>query len=167
MSRAERRRMERETKGGGGVPPGPVEEVVRAERFELVDKTGQLRGGMITSEDGTASIALSDRNGRPMIIAGVEKDGRNATFSISDDSGRERIVLKMSEDGIPLAILRGNDGKNRLRVSLSGTGSPQILLGDKEEKERLILVVDEEDKPALILLDKDGKTRGGLTLPSA
>jgi hypothetical protein len=67
--------MEREAKGGGGVPPCPVEEVVRAERFALVDKTGRLRGGLSVTPDGVAGLTLHGKDGEIRAVLAVGEDG--------------------------------------------------------------------------------------------
>ena len=84
MSRAERRRMERETKGGG-VPPEPkvrVAEQFVAESFVLVDKAGRHRGGMSVTPDGVAGLTLHGKDGEIRALLAVGEDG-TAELSIN------------------------------------------------------------------------------------
>jgi hypothetical protein len=78
--------MEREMKGGAGIPSGPAQRVFAkqfvAESFALVDKAGRPRGAMVVGADGVAGLALFGKDGEIRASLAVKEDG-TGEFSIN------------------------------------------------------------------------------------
>ena len=91
--------------------------VVRAERFELVDDAGKLRGWLGVDEDGAAGLTLAGRDGAPHATLSVAADGP-AQLRCARPNGRGAAVsLGVSEGGSSGLVL--HDGAGRLAADLS------------------------------------------------
>lgn len=97
--------------GGQAVPFG----IVRAHRFELVDRQGRIRGGLGFARDGSPALALFDAEGRPHARAelGLRRDG--PSLALTDSRGAVRLLARCTEEMTALFI---NDAKGRTRLLL-------------------------------------------------
>ena len=105
-------------------------KTVRAERFELVDAKGNVRGIIATLPDGSPSISLRDSKGVPIVAAYVSSDqagisvgtdkahawlsyrpDAGASFSLADSNGRPRISFMMTKENKPLIMLLDASGQ--------------------------------------------------------
>jgi len=98
----------------------PVQEVVRAKRFELVDAEGRVRGALE--------------------LVGVEP-----RLVLYDEKSRQRAKLLLGPDGSPTLVLR--DEKGNLRVILGAGVLETIRTGAREKRpESSLLLNDSEGK---------------------
>ena len=63
----------------------PVQEVVRAQRFELVDGTGKVRAMLAVASDGRAGLMLADEKGKARAVLTLDSEGSPNLF-LSDKS---------------------------------------------------------------------------------
>jgi len=121
----------------------PVQEVVRAQKFELVDAKGKLRGVLSVLSDGSPQLALFDAKGRP------------------------RAGLVVLSDRLP-ALLLGDEKGYRARLMLDADGSPGLVLSDEQGNTRAVVGVTNLEtartgatqktaESSLMLFDKEGK----------
>jgi hypothetical protein len=117
-------------------------QIIRAQRFELLDGTGKPIAFWGIDKRNYAVLAFggywpdqSDRKTQPPTnpLAGLD-DPRNHRVSIG--------VI----DEIPFLALTGADGKARVRLDLSSDGKPALLMGDEREW-RMSLGVEQSDTP--------------------
>ncbi|HSB81833.1 MAG TPA: hypothetical protein VLM91_23890, partial [Candidatus Methylomirabilis sp.] len=50
-------------------------KVIRAERFELVDRTGTVCSQLMAREDGEPGLAVADADGKARVLVGMRQDG--------------------------------------------------------------------------------------------
>jgi len=67
--------------------PAPTPEVVRAQRFEVVNPRGEVCAELVVWGNRTPSLRLRDK------------------------TGKERAGLRLNRDGTPQLLLRDKDGK--------------------------------------------------------
>jgi hypothetical protein len=53
----------------------PVAEVIRAQRFELVDAEGRVRGALSLDEEGNPRVCLCDKEGQVRAGLRLDSDG--------------------------------------------------------------------------------------------
>lgn len=111
----------------------PEAKVVRAEKFELVDSKGKVRGAFSTGIDGNAELSLFGKQ------------------------GKERAVLTLDATG-PTISLKDDDGELRARLTLVAGGSPVLYLSEKDKKATAILAL-ERGRPFLSMRDQGGNMR--------
>jgi hypothetical protein len=112
-------------------------KVIRAQRFELVDASGQTMLTMTRNLGNEASIKFLDKEGRT--------------------------TLELSSDPIAGANLvsyhRGKDGKGELWMHNMGDGQSFIEMRDRAGKTRLLMGCGEETGPSITLYALDGTSR--------
>ncbi len=115
-----------------------VQKAICAERFELVDFTGNTR-----------AILGLDRSGQPGL-------------DLCDPNGTTRARLEMDADGAPMLRLADPDGRTRVALGLNDFGQPELRLTDQNSKTRVSLVLNDFGEPMLVLADQNGKSRATL-----
>lgn len=115
-----------------------VQQVVRAERFELVDANGTVRAAL-----------GSDSAGRPGLWQ-------------YDQNGTTRALLCLGDSGQPGLRLYDQNGTTRASLRLGDSGQPGLGLLDQNESIRVALVLNEFGQPMLELWDLNGKVRAWL-----
>ena len=83
----------------GRKPRAPDDrKVIRAEGFELVDRNGKTRAGLVLEPDGTVLLAFLDRGGKFRAMLGVDADGM-PTVVLGDRNGNARagVVVRALE----------------------------------------------------------------------
>jgi len=176
-----------EGNGHGDASPGPVQDNVRARRFELVDARGNVRAVLGTqSDNGAPGFLVSDSAGRPRIALHVSPEDAPA-FDLLDASGAPRVHVALDAEGAPLVTLFGPperpsqallgvgsdgsahlrlvqpDGRTRLFFSLQPDGTPYLALMDTEGRPKLSLALP-GGNPALLMLDADGRPRAVMSV---
>jgi hypothetical protein len=176
-----------EGNGHGDASPAPVQDSVRARRFELVDESGRVRVVLGTqSDNGAPGLLISDSAGRPRIALHVSPEDAPA-FDLLDASGAPRIHVALDTDGAPVVTLFGSteratqallgvsadgsahlrlvspDGRTRLFFSLQPDGTPYLALMDPEGRPKLSLALP-GGNPALLMLDADGRPRAVMSV---
>ena len=157
-------------------------QVVQAERFELLDKAGNLRAFFGTDAD-SVGIGFFGKDGNVRMHLVAAEDGY-ADLSLHDKQGRSRATFQVRTDGFPGVILNGNDGNQmallaeahdlmafrivkdgRLRVSLelSEGDTQNLAFIDDQDRERVILRFDDSIPiGTLAFFDADGKPLYGV-----
>ena len=130
----------------------PAPEVIRAQRFELVDAEGRLRA-VLTD----AGLVLYDEKGKSRATLSLDTDGR-PTLSLSDERGKLRAMLAL--DGSPTLMLWDEQGEVRATLSLF-SGGPGLSLCDEKGKTRALLALL-NGRPSLVLADEKGQPIAGL-----
>jgi len=108
-------------------PLAPGARVIKAERFELLDKNGNIRAELGTQPDGSAILAFVNNGKASVLLRGVETGPRlHLTATDGAYAG-----LSASSAGVVMAMSQG--------------------------KSEVSLVIDILRNPSLGLIDKDGK----------
>jgi len=142
----------------------PVANVVRAQRFELVDAKGKVRIQLgIGGKDGQAPGAgLFDEKGQLRAALAVGADG-SPFLSLYDEKGNGRAGLSAVPEGTGLTLY-DEKGKGRAGLSLVANGNPLLGLYDEKGKVRAGVTLLADGAPRLDLLDEKGTGRAGLSL---
>lgn len=120
-------------------PPPHSLESIRAEKFELVDKTGTRR----------AVLAL-EPNGEPGL-------------KLYDATGSLRVALSLRPDGGPhLLLWDGRTAVPRFGLALLPNGSPSAELADRNGVLRVVFGLGTNGEPALGLFDQKGNLHPAL-----
>jgi hypothetical protein len=83
---------------------------VRAERFELIDKTGTVRGGFFIKEDGYPVLSVGYLE-EDFIRLNLEKKGPSLILSKPSESLHHRdIVLRVSDSASGISFYQGDSG---------------------------------------------------------
>jgi len=128
----------------------PVAKVVRAERFELVDAKGKVRG-LLTLVGGIGPKLLLFGNGdNARAMLWLTPNG-NPELCLYDEDGRGGVGLMVGDDVNPRLTLRDKEGT--LRGELSGT---ELRLCDSDGHLRAALTLDRQGSPTMGMFDKDG-----------
>ena len=109
---------------------GEIQEVLRAQSFELVDDQGALRGIMSLIDGSRPNLALTDEAGafRAWLLLG-EDGSPNLVLSDSprivliDGQGQIRAVNRL-QSGSPILSMRDASGNIRTVMQLAGDGTP-------------------------------------------
>ena len=106
-----------------------VQDVVRANSFEVVDADGTVLAKLGPGEKGSSGLALCDASGKLRAAIGITADGTNG-LAVYDAGGTGRIVLSILSNGSTgLAVF---DASENVRAAF-GTlpdGSPKLQLID-------------------------------------
>ena len=147
----------------------PTQEIVRANRFELVDAKGKVRSILAMTPDDEPRLALADRAGKIQAMLSIEPvpgdlDGV-PTLRLFDKAGKMRTDIKLNRDGDPLIVLRNKNGGHI--ASLSGVpvadGGTEWLLSDENGQVRVALSINHAGTN-LMFLDQNRKVRARLGL---
>lgn len=135
-----------------------IRKVVRAERFELVDKQGRKRM-LMKYENNLSGILLFDKNEKVMAEFAVAETG--ARITLRDENKVNRIVAT-AENNRPNITLFDTDFEPRAVVGLLDQGRPAFTLVDDKNTGRLGMALLEKGEPNFVFKDKDGNVRVGL-----
>ena len=140
-----------------------TQEVVRANKFELMDKQGKIRAVLGMSPDGEPRLALADSDGQILAALSVEIDPKYAKekfpkLRFFDRTGKVRNEIGLNRYGDPTMVLYHEEGK--LLASLNGTRKigTELILGDENGRPRLVLNVNQAGTH-LSFFDEAGKAR--------
>ncbi len=110
-------------------------ETVAARSFKLVDRAGNLRGGLGTSKEKGTFLTLTDDRQNPRVrlgVASVQAPGKGASLVLAGERGAPRAVLRMAPGEGPRWTLMDPEGNRRFLVDV-GEGDPDVLLLDRNE----------------------------------
>jgi hypothetical protein len=163
-----------------------ADKVVRAERFEVVDNSGQTRMIMGMSKDNTPGWALYDQNGNRQIRITLTDSGAldlelgnsltNGSMKISLE--KDAVKLHISENlsdtpilkfertptgGIVLSI-HDNNGTPRSQMGVADDGTSFQSLSDEQGKTKAIIALSQQGDPVITLHDDDKNIRTMLGL---
>lgn len=85
-------------------------EVIRAQRFELVDAEGRLRGVVGSTVDASVAVALYDEKGRGRAGLALFPDG-SPGLVLFDEKGKPRATLALLPDSGPGLVLLDEKGE--------------------------------------------------------
>jgi len=141
----------------------PVQEVVRARRFEVVGAKGNAVAVLDEGGLGNGALILTGKNS----AAALSPGGVMLTDGVSDSmcfiapsmvklqKGRQyRASLETAKDGSPSLTLQDEKGVERVSLSLSPDGGAVLVLFDEKRKGGALLSVD-NDGSSLGLYDKE------------
>ncbi len=114
-----------------------VAEVIRAKRFEVVDKKGQPRAALSVTEAGEPSLRLRDKKGQIRATLYLPDTG-GPSFSLGDKNGQLRAGLFLTDNGEPFLRLGDKNGQPRAAL-FSDTEGPSLQLQDKNGRIRAVL----------------------------
>jgi hypothetical protein len=114
--------------GQAPVVPGAA-KALDAERFNLRDTAGHLRGSLGVTTDGTASLVLYNTAGAHQIGLGVLPDGTASIF-LGSAAGRTVTELTLYRDGTPSLVVRDRAGKTRMLLGAAVDGQPFLYFLD-------------------------------------
>jgi len=97
-----------------------LSRTVKAERFEVVDKDGNLRAALAV-EDGGGAIALLDAAGKQRVVLWASSTASRLTLFDSDGQARVNCIVP-------------EDGKMAMVVVNDKYGSPKAVLGELKGK---------------------------------
>lgn len=106
---------------GGTLTTEAGQEVVRAQRFELLDSQGRVRAvlGMTAPLVAVTSFRIMDRDGNEIVVprdqiviegAPVQGPGEAPGISLFDEAGRPRARMWLGPDGTPYLEMTHADG---------------------------------------------------------
>jgi hypothetical protein len=106
-------------------------EVVQAQRFELVDAQGRVRGEIGMGADGRApSLVLRGEKGEMRAMLALGSEG-NSALALMDGKGETRAALSLLPDASPYLVLTDGQGKTRAGLAVLADGGPGLMLYDK------------------------------------
>jgi hypothetical protein len=118
---------------GGLLGQAPVvtgaAKALDAERFNLRDGAGNLRGSLGVTTDGTASLVLYNTAGGRQAGLAVLPDG-TASISLGSPAGRTVTELTLYRDGTPSLVVRDRAGKTRVLLGAAADGQPFLYFLD-------------------------------------
>jgi hypothetical protein len=124
-----------------------------AEEIVLRDAEGFARGSLTTS-DGRAELALSDRDGQARIRLTVLADG-SPGVTINDAQERPRVVLGALADGTTNLVVADAQGTSRAVFGVEPNGSAQVLFADPSGAIRTLVGVDADGEPSVATYEAD------------
>jgi len=148
--------------GYGAGKASDVPEVIRAQRFELVDEEGRVRSELRLNEFGEACLLLCDAEGSPQITLGFDEGDRYSMLVFSSGKAMDpRITLgvdpKTSRSEIRLS---DRDGKLRAALDLNAEGEPTLWFLPKDQRDGKPVPLDMslcDGEPQIRLRDATGQ----------
>ena len=108
-----------------GVAKTAAPEVIRAQRFELVDAEGRVRAVLGESPGGAPALMLNDEKGQARAALGL--DANCPRLELSDEQGEARASLFLVfPSAVPSLWLRDEKGKVRASLEVAPGGSREL-----------------------------------------
>jgi hypothetical protein len=106
--------------------------VVRAERFELIDREGRERAALMVDDRGAATLRILDRSGRRRINLAVGADGFGELV-LTDAAGTARIELGTpGDDAYAYLAMRG---KRTYLLAADGLEVTETMWNEADQRE--------------------------------
>jgi len=141
---------------------GAVAQVVRAQRFEVVDAEGRVRVLLSMGPDGQVpSLTLHDEKGDIRACLWTHPDG-STSLTLCDEKGATRASLSTHTDGSPILMLHDEKGATRASLGTHPDGRPILMLHDEKGEVRASLWTPPHGSPSLSLHDTKGDIRASL-----
>jgi len=135
----------------GCAASSPVQDVVRAKAFEVVDANGKLTAKLGTLPDGSAGLVLHDASGERRALLSTDTDSAPGLY-LYDASGNRRALLTTRSDGSPGLYLWDDIGNVRTVLGTFADGSSGLALCEASGIIRAMLCTTE-----LVLWDASGR----------
>lgn len=147
----------------GQAAPTKGPKQITAERFVLLDASGNPRATLGMGLRETVRLALTDKNGNTRVMLGTGPiDDREARLNFYNEAGNRRVELGIGPADLSSLYLYDRSGKPSVWVTTLLPGFPMLALFDKTGAMRAALKVELNGSPTLRLLDKDAKPRAAL-----
>lgn len=104
------------------------QKVVRGEQFDLVDRSGKIRGSWNVSKDGDPMLILFDNTGTPRFTLTVAREG--ACLSLNNKGGVPCANLLETKFGSVLRFFDEN-GSMHVGLGMDTNEGPYLSLRDK------------------------------------
>lgn len=139
-----------------------VPQVIRAQRFELVDEEGQVRSQLLLNEFGEACLLLYDAAGIFQIVLGFDEGDRLTELVLgSGKTSQPRLSLGVDPQTSRSEIrLSDKDGKLRATLALGTEGEPSLCFGQgsmREGKPTLLHMWLRDGEPQMQLRHSGGE----------
>lgn len=131
-------------------------QVLRAQRFELVDETGTVRASLGCA-GGVTELRMIGHDDNTNTTIRIRKDG-SAALSFHDAKQQSRIVLGIGAGGVGGLAFADGDGKSRMALGTDKAGAPAVSLNYASGKLAGLFTVQAERDAALILNGPKGDT---------
>jgi hypothetical protein len=127
--------------------------IVRAERFELVDSSGQLQAVLGTLEE-VVGLTILGPTGEAQVRAAVSGDGL-PIVAVRNPTGSTGIGLAVrADDTALLNVVSASTG--RVAVG-AGLGTAGITIHDPADRGRAAIVLRPDGSPGIVLLNEAGQ----------
>ncbi|MHC4066581.1 MAG: hypothetical protein ACYSUI_19065 [Planctomycetota bacterium] len=103
-----------------------IPETIQARRFELMDKTGKVRG-VLGMRSTSVALSIGGQHTNANVTLAVFPDGE-AGLNIIGRDGETGLLLTAAADGSASLSIHDSAGIPRANVGLAKDGSPQVLL---------------------------------------
>lgn len=137
-----------------------VQKVVRAEKFELVGSTGDIRARLGVDKKMGTALMLYDQNGNARAVLSATDPA--AGLVLWDQDGVIRCALNLLEKTGASLTLSDQNGISRTSLTVDERGNPSLGMIDQVGNPRALLSTTEGGSPSLSLTDQNGKPRFGL-----
>lgn len=122
--------------------------VVRGERFELVDASGNVLAVLGPERSGSPGLTFYGAEGTPSLRLAVNPAG-GANIFMLDEEERARVNLLVTPEGQPFLHFLDQNERGRAGFGLSVEGDPKLYLCDSEGTHRATLQVAPNGTPSL------------------
>jgi hypothetical protein len=144
------------------------QHVVRAGRFELADKKGNVRAVLGLDPDGEPRLALADESGQILATVGLEMDynapkNKLPRVRFLDRTGRPRTEIGLNRMGDPVILLKNPRGGTVFSLTGTDKTGTELLLMDEMGRPRIIQNIN-RNGTTMSFIDEGGKMRAGLGL---
>ena len=131
-------------------------EVIRAERLEVVDKSGKRRAWFGLAPHGNAGLGLYDQNENISATLTVTPERTTGLILVNKD-GNRRAGLVLSAEDEPTLELYDKDKKCRMKLALATGEEPQLWLNDRNENPRIAVGLSPDGSATLGVANSDHK----------
>ena len=133
-------------------------EIIRANRFELLDAEGKVRGvfGLSKSDNNPYIELLSKDDSKTMVELSISSFDQ-ATFTLSSKNSKSRITMQEIVNGDLSLTLSDSAMNPRININLDKNGVPSIHLADEKMNPRAVLWLDKDNNGRITFYDKNRK----------
>jgi hypothetical protein len=110
----------------------PAAAVIQAERFQLTDSNGQVRGQFEVDSQGAARLELAGQGGAPLVRLSATLQGKTS-LQMGDEDSQRGVIVNTEPQGLQTIALY-SEGKSRLALEVQKNGDPAINLNDKGKR---------------------------------
>ncbi|MGE0821234.1 MAG: hypothetical protein AB7G75_10330 [Candidatus Binatia bacterium] len=115
-----------------GMRSSQISPLIRAQRFELVNETGQRRALLELAHSNEPALRLYDTAGKPRLELSLRADGGPNLLLWDDRRGIPRAGLALLPDGSPSLEFADQFGDLRSLFGLDTNGEPLLGLFDQQ-----------------------------------
>jgi hypothetical protein len=140
-----------------------TQNVIRANKFELVDKKGKIRAVLGLSPEGEPRLALADPAGQILAALSIEidpkyPDEKFPKMRFFDKAGKVRNEIGLNRYGDPTMVLYHEGGRTLASLTGDHKIGTEWILGDEDGRPRVVLNINQAGTH-LSFFDEAGKAR--------